>query len=123
MPLLCVALPYQNPAQKQFNVVIIRYFLSSCPIQVLFVAFGRLMYLGPPDGVVPWFSGRLAFPYHPATDGLPCDWVMDLVSPDMALARKVCSGVRLIRPLRLRYVVCLGPYGSYEELQLPRVVR
>lgn len=52
------------------------------------MAFGRLMYLGSPDGVVPWFSDRLGFPYLPAADGLPCDWVMDMVSPDV-LAKKV----------------------------------
>ncbi len=80
--------------------------LKPATSQVLFVAFGRLMYLGPPDGVLPWFSGRLGFPYEPAADGLPSDWVMDMVSPDVlakkvsapshsrALVLQVCSPVR-----------------------------
>ncbi len=64
--------------------------LKPAAAQVLFVAFGRLMYLDSPDGVLPWFSGRLGFPYGPAADGLPSDWVMDMVSPDL-LTKKVSA--------------------------------
>ncbi|KAG2494292.1 hypothetical protein HYH03_007645 [Edaphochlamys debaryana] len=60
-------------------------------VRVLFMSFGRFMYLGRPAGVVPWFSGELRFIYDPTADGLPCDWVMDLLAPDMALARQGMS--------------------------------
>lgn len=69
------------------------------------MAAGRLLFLGPPSGVVPWFSGALGYSYQPQLDGLPCDWLMDLVSLELAAARKVghavlCGAVRCCAVLR-----------------------
>lgn len=37
--------------------------------RVLVLAAGRMMYEGPCGGVVPWFSGRLGYPYDPGGRG------------------------------------------------------
>ncbi|GLC42209.1 hypothetical protein PLESTF_001134800 [Pleodorina starrii] len=54
-------------------------------MQVLFLCDGRPRYLGSPQGVVPYFNGELGLQYIPERNGLPSDWVMDLMSPGMAL--------------------------------------
>lgn len=48
--------------------------------QVLLVSAGMEMYFGARDGMVPWFSGQLGYPYQPTLHGVPSDWVMDLVN-------------------------------------------
>ncbi|KAI8467922.1 MAG: hypothetical protein J3K34DRAFT_523385 [Monoraphidium minutum] len=45
----------------------------------LVLSSGMLMYFGPCDGLVPWFSS-LGYAYDVAMHGVPSDWVMDLVN-------------------------------------------
>jgi hypothetical protein len=49
---------------------------------VVVLAKGRLMYCGPRTAMVPWFDQRLGYTFDPDVQGLPADWVMDLVNID-----------------------------------------
>jgi ABC-type multidrug transport system ATPase subunit len=45
------------------------------------LASGLLVYIGPTDGLVPWFQGRLGYgPWSVAVHGTEADWVLDLVN-------------------------------------------
>lgn len=41
---------------------------------------GRLLYFGPRESLVPWFSEVLGYDYDPQLHGVASDWVMDLVN-------------------------------------------
>jgi hypothetical protein len=41
---------------------------------------GRMMYTGPRDELVPWFTSGCGYSYDPVMHGLASDWVMDLVN-------------------------------------------
>lgn len=47
--------------------------------QVTLLASGRLMYTGPTDGLVRWFTS-LGYYYDPTEHGMASDWALDLVS-------------------------------------------
>ncbi|GMH40070.1 hypothetical protein BSKO_07974 [Bryopsis sp. KO-2023] len=49
---------------------------------VVMLSRGRTMYVGAPDGVVPWFSETLGYKYDNATDGFAAEWAIDLISTD-----------------------------------------
>ncbi|KAG2426885.1 hypothetical protein HXX76_012672 [Chlamydomonas incerta] len=48
--------------------------------QVVVLGRGRLLYCGPPDQLLPWFTVRLGYGYCPEAHGLVPDWIMDLVA-------------------------------------------
>ncbi len=54
--------------------------LFSPPVQAVVLARGRLMYSGPPYGLLPWFRDSLAYGYVPYLHGLVPDWVIDMVA-------------------------------------------
>ena len=59
---------------------------------------GVQLYGADPRGAVAWFGHGLHYPYEPAADGAPSDWLMDLVSvgfakPNGFAPRRACSHV------------------------------
>ena len=63
---------------------------------------GVQLYGADPRGAVAWFAHGLHYPYEPAADGAPSDWLMDLVSvgfakPNGFAPRRACSRARMHR--------------------------
>lgn len=48
--------------------------------QVTLLSMGHLMYFGPREDLVNWFTDGCGYPYDPKMHGLASDWVMDLVN-------------------------------------------
>lgn len=49
-------------------------------VQVILVSQGMVMYEGPTIEMIPWFTQSLEYQYNPEVNGVPSDWVLDLVS-------------------------------------------
>ncbi|MEW5315840.1 MAG: hypothetical protein WDW38_007242 [Sanguina aurantia] len=47
---------------------------------VILVSQGMVMYEGPTVEMIPWFTQSLEYQYNPEVNGVPSDWVLDLVS-------------------------------------------
>jgi ABC-type multidrug transport system ATPase subunit len=47
---------------------------------VTLLSMGHLMYFGPREDLVSWFTDGCGYPYDPKMHGLASDWVMDLVN-------------------------------------------
>eukprot|EP00878_Enallax_costatus_P000100 GHUV01000134.1.p1 GENE.GHUV01000134.1~~GHUV01000134.1.p1 ORF type:complete len:870 (+),score=236.10 GHUV01000134.1:1054-3663(+) len=47
---------------------------------VTLLSMGHLMYFGPREDLVTWFTDGCNYPYDPKMHGLASDWVMDLVN-------------------------------------------
>ena len=66
--------------------------------QVVVLSEGVQLYGADPPGAVAWFAHGLHYPYEPAADGAPSDWLMDLVNvgfakPNGFAPRCACSRV------------------------------
>lgn len=64
---------------------------------------GVQLYGADPRGAVSWFAHGLHYPYEPAADGAPSDWLMDLVSvgfakPNGFAPRRACDRVCMKTP-------------------------
>jgi hypothetical protein len=53
--------------------------LCNLLLQVTLLSSGRLMYTGPTEELVPWFTS-LGYAYDPELHGMASDWALDLVS-------------------------------------------
>ena len=50
-------------------------------LQVAILSEGRSVYFGRPEGVLPWFHGRLGYPLASSASSMSVsDWIIDLVS-------------------------------------------
>lgn len=52
---------------------------KGCTAQVTLLSEGNMVYFGPPEKAVGWFSS-LGFRYEQWRDGAESDWLIDLVS-------------------------------------------
>jgi hypothetical protein len=55
------------------------FFCCAVCVQVTLLSSGRLMYTGPTEELVPWFTS-LGYAYDPELHGMASDWALDLVS-------------------------------------------
>lgn len=74
---LCPPLTHSNPS---FPPPPHKHTHTPTRAQVTLLSSGYMMYSGEREGLVPWFSDSLGWPYDPAMHGLASDWVMDLVN-------------------------------------------
>ena len=71
--------------------------------QVVVLSEGVQLYGDDPHGAVAWFAHGLHYPYEPAADGAPSDWLMDLVNvgfakPSGFAPRRACNFVCMMTP-------------------------
>jgi hypothetical protein len=59
--------------------VLFRAVCLRCLLQITLLSSGRLMYTGPTEQLVPWFTS-LGYAYDPELHGMASDWALDLVS-------------------------------------------
>ncbi|MEW5296992.1 MAG: hypothetical protein WDW36_000232 [Sanguina aurantia] len=61
-------------------------------VQVILVSQGMVMYEGPTIEMIPWFTQSLEYQYNPEFNGVPSDWVLDLVSVGFSKPKEVQEG-------------------------------
>ena len=55
--------------------------MNTLCLQVAILSEGRSVYFGRPEGVLPWFHGRLGYPLASSASSMSVsDWIIDLVS-------------------------------------------